>query len=275
MYDLLLSFSQQPSPFSCDTVKELWTRPHLAQQMLDTHLNQESDGASWQFEKIDQVVAQIDSQLDLSGKRVCDPGCGPGFYTERFASRGATVTGVDFSSLSLSFAKSKGTHKVQYIEADYLLDDLPTGFDLVTLIYTDYCSLSPQQRGKLLQRIRSMLNPGGYVALDVVGAGSFAAKEEVTLVENRLMNGFWAPGEYVGLKRTCLYLEERLTLDHYVIVQPEETWQIFNWVQHFTPQSIEKELRDAGFQIDHIAGDLRGTPLASEPHLIGVVARRD
>jgi len=275
MYDLLFSFSQRPTPFSRDTVKELWTRPHLARQMLDLHISQESDAASWRLERIDQVVERLDAQLDLSGKHVCDLGCGPGLYTERFASVGATVTGVDFSSYSVSFAKSHSTHKVQYIEADYLLDDLPTGFDLVTLIYTDYCSLSPQQRGKLLHRIRGMLKPGGYIALDVVGIGSFAAKEEVTLIENRLMNGFWAPGEYVGLKRTFLYKEDRLSLDHYVIVQPNETWKIFNWVQHFTPQSIDKELRDAGFKIDHLAGDLIGTPLEPEAPLIGVVARRD
>ncbi len=66
-----------------------------------------------------------------------------------------------------------------------------------------------------------------------------------------------------------------MTLDRYLIVQPNETWQIYNWTQHFTPVSIETELRNAGFQIDQMAGDLSGTPLEPESDLIGIVASVD
>ena len=274
MYDLLFDFSQRPIPFSRYTIKELWTRPHLARQMLDFHLSQQTDLASRRLESIDHVVEWVDAQLDLSKKRVCDLGCGPGLYTERFASRGAAVTGVDFSSHSLRFAESQGSLKVQYIEADYLLDDLPTGFDLVTLIYTDLCSLSSSQREKLLQRMCGMLNPGGHIVLDVAGIGSFATKEEKTIVEYRMMDGFWAPDDYVGIQRTFLYKEDCLSLDRYLIVQPNENWQIFNWTQYFTPQGIKKELGDAGFVVDHLVGDLSGIPLEPESDLIGIVASK-
>jgi len=274
MYELLFDFCERPEPFSRCTVKELWTRPHLARQMLDFHLSQDTDLASRRFESIDHVVEWIDAQLDLSRKSVCDLGCGPGLYAERFASKGAQVTGVDFSSHSLKFAESQSSQTVRYIEADYLLDDLPAGFDLVTLIYTDLCSLSATQRGKLLERMRGMLNPGGHIALDVAGIGSFATEEEKTVVEYRMMDGFWAPDDYVGVQRTFVYLEDCLSLDRYLIVQPNENWQIFNWTQHFTPLSIEKELRDAGFQVDHMAGDLSGVPLGPESDLIGIVASK-
>ena len=220
------------------------------------------------------MVEWIDARLSLTNKSVCDLGCGPGLYAERFASIGAKVTGVDFSRHSLNFAESQGSRTVQYIEADYLLDDLPTGFDLVTLIYADLCSLSPSQRGTLLQRMRRMLNPGGHIALDVAGVGSFTIKEEETIIEHQLMGGFWAPGDYVGVRRTFVYSEDCLTLDRYLIVQPNENWQIFNWTQHYVPLSIEQELQDAGFQVDHMAGDLSGTPLAPESDLIGIVARK-
>jgi len=274
MYELLLDFSERPAPFSRYTVKELWTRPHLARQMLDFHLSQETDLASRRLESIDHVVEWIDAQLNLSNKRVCDLGCGPGLYAERFAAQGADVTGVDFSGHSLKYAESQGSGSVSYLEADYLLDDLPTGFDLVTLIYTDFCSLSSKQRGLLLQRMRSMLNPGGHVALDVAAIASLSAKEEQTIVEYRMMDGFWAPDDYIGMQRTFVYLEDCLSLDRYLIVQPNENWQIFNWTQYFTPLSIENELRDAGFQVDHLAGDLSGTPLQPESDLIGVIASK-
>ncbi len=165
MYDLLYDISKRPQPFSRHTVKELWTRPHLARQMLSYHLNQDTDRASQRFESIDLVVEWIDAQLDLSAKSVCDLGCGPGLYAQRFASRGARVTGVDFSTHSLDFANTQGPQAIRYIEADYLADDLPTGFDVVTLIYTDLCALSAEKRKKLLGRMRRILNPDGHIVL--------------------------------------------------------------------------------------------------------------
>ena len=112
MYELLKDISQRPEPFSRYTAMELWTRPHLARQMLHFHLNQDTDLASRRIETIDRIVDWIDSSLHLSGKRVCDLGCGPGLYTERFASKGAEVTGVDFfdDSLTTPARKSAGEH---------------------------------------------------------------------------------------------------------------------------------------------------------------------
>lgn len=272
MYDLLYDISKRPEPFSRYTVKELWTRPHLAQQMLTYHLSQDTDLASRRFDSIDRVVEWIDAQLDLSEKSVCDLGCGPGLYAQRFASKGARVTGVDFSTHSLDFANTQGPQAIRYIEADYLADDLPTGFDVVTLIYTDLCALSAEKRKKLLGRMRRILNPGGHIVLDVAGIGSFANKEEMTIIEPNLMGGFWSATDYVGIQRVFVYPENYLSLDHYLIVQPNEAWQIYNWTQHFSPASLEKELHNAGFKIDEMAGDLSGTPLKSESDLIGIVA---
>jgi SAM-dependent methyltransferase len=272
MYELLYDISKRPGPFSRHTVKELWTRPHLARQMLTYHLSQETDLASRRYESIDQVVEWIDAQLDLSEKSLCDLGCGPGLYAQRFEFRGAKVTGVDFSAHSLDFAKAQGQQSVRYIEADYLVDDLPTGFDVVTLIYTDLCALSPEKRKKLLGRMRGMLNPGGHIIVDVAGIGSFTSKEEVTIIEHNLMGGFWSAEDYVGIQRTFIYPDDNLTLDRYLIVQPSDSWQIYNWTQHFTPVSIETELQSTGFRIDQMAGDLNGTPLEPESDLIGIIA---
>ena len=275
MYDLLYDLSRRPEPFSRYTTKELWTRPHLARQMLSFHLNQETDLASHRFEAIDQIVNWIDSQLNVSGKRVCDLGCGPGLYTQRFSAKGADVTGVDFSAHSLEYARIKvgeNEQSIRYLEADYLSDDLPTGFDIVTLIYTDFCVLSPTQRASLLGRTRGMLNPDGHLVMDIAGMGSFAGKEEYTHIEDHLMQGFWAEGDYVGIHRAFVYPQEHLSLDRYMIIEPNETWQIFNWFQYFTPQSLQAELNSAGFAVDQMVGDLTGEPLKSGGDFIGVIA---
>jgi SAM-dependent methyltransferase len=243
--------------------------------MLSFHLNQETELASRRFETIDEIVSWIDSQLGLSGKRVCDLGCGPGLYTQRFSTKGADVTGVDFSAHSLDYARRKSEEdkqSIRYLMADYLSDDLPAGSDIVTLIYTDFSVLSPTQRAKLLGRIRKMLNPGGQLVLDVAGMGSLNAKEECTCIEDKLMDGFWAEGDYVGIQRSFVYPQQDLSLDRYVIVEPNETWQIFNWFQYFTAQGLQQELNAAGFSVEQMSGGLRGEPLQAEGDFIAIIA---
>ncbi len=275
MYDLLYDLSRRPEPFSRYTAKELWTRPHLARQMLNYHLSQETELASRSIETIDRVVSWLDAQLDLDGKRVCDLGCGPGLYTQRFSARGADVTGVDFSKYSLDYARHKAREdeqSIRYLKADYLSDDLPTGFDMVALIYTDFCVLSPAQRTILLGRMRKMLNPSGHLVMDVAGMGSLAGKEECTHIEDHLMGGFWSEGDYVGIHRAFVYPEEHLSLDRYMIVEPHETWQIFNWFQYFAPESLQAELNSAGFAVDLMVGELTGEPLKTDGDFIAVIA---
>ena len=275
MYDLLKDVAKRPEPFSRYTAKALWTRPHLARQMLDYHLDQETDLASRRYGTIVEIVNWIDLQVNLPGKRLCDLGCGPGLYARRFSDVGADVTGVDFSAHSLEYARVKALENEQsitYVEADYLEDPLPGGFDVVTLIYMDYCVLSPAQRAHLLGRIRDMLNPGGRLVMDVAGVGLLKGKEETTCIEERLMGGFWAEGDYIGVQRSFVYPQEMLALDRYLIIEPGETWQIFNWFQHFTPGGVRAELGAAGFTLEEMAGDLAGAPLKSEGDYIGVIA---
>ena len=242
--------------------------------MLEYHLSQETELASRPMDTIDRVVGWIDARVPLQGQRLCDLGCGPGLYARRFAALGADVTGVDFSRHSLDYARTQGEYPVRYVEADYLSDDLPAGFDVVTLIYYDLCPLSPEQRATLLGRVREMLASGGRLVLDVLGMAALGSRSETINLEYRLMDGFWAAGDYVGIHRAHVYPDEHLSLDHYLIAEPTETWQIFNWLQYFTPQSIEAELNDAGYRVEHFAGDLAGAPLVPEGESIGVIAVR-
>ncbi len=274
MYDLIHDIAIRPAPFSKYTAKELWTKPHLARQMLTYHLNQETDLASRRIEIIDKAVRWIDTQLGLSGKKLCDLGCGPGLYAQRFSVLGAKVTGVDFSKQAIDYAMENTDKSISYLHADYLSDELPTGFDIITLIYMDLCVLSPEQRAKLLGRMCKMLNPGGHIVLDVPGTGMLKGREEATLIEDRLMGGFWAEGDYVGIQKTFIYETEQLVLDRYVIIEPDEIWQIYNWAQHFTPKMIEAELQDAGLVVTEMAADLTGAELKPEGDVIAVIAKK-
>lgn len=274
MYTLMKELALRPRPWSVSTVKELWTRPHLAREMLKYHLSQETDHSSRTLGTIDRIVAWIDSQLDFEGKKVIDLGCGPGLYTRRMAQRGARLTGVDFSANSLEYARSRDAQNIEYIEADYLEDELPGGFDIAVLIYYDFCAMAPENRSRLLQRIHGLLNPGGHLVVDLYGPGAFDAVSEHIEIENRLMFGFFAPGDYIGIHKTDVYEDDWISLDRFVVVEPGETWQIFNWAQYYTPERAVEELAAAGFMVSVMTGGLDGEPLADDSKTIGLIAEK-
>ena len=83
MYRDLLDFHERPTPFSRYTTDVLWTDPHIARRMLCNHLDPETDLASRRVQAIEAIVAWMDRKISLSGKSVCDLGCGPGLYTAR------------------------------------------------------------------------------------------------------------------------------------------------------------------------------------------------
>lgn len=91
--------------------------------------------------------------------------------------------------------------------------------------------------------------------------------------EADLLNGFWSPRRYYGFLNTFKYEEEKLVLDKYTLVEAARTRVIYNWLQHFTPQSLERELSECGLVVDAIYGDVAGSPYSPESPEFAVVAR--
>ena len=106
-FDVLDNLARRPEPFAENTIRALWTRPYLARKMLEYHLSQDTDHSSRRIVEIERIVAWLDDQLDLTGKRIIDLGCGPGLYVSRLARTGARVTGVDFSPRSIEYARER------------------------------------------------------------------------------------------------------------------------------------------------------------------------
>lgn len=276
MYTHLKTLSERPEPFSTYTADVLWTDPHIAAQMLRFHLDPESDLASRRPQRIESIVGWIDDAVGLSGKAVCDLGCGPGLYALRMAARGARVTGVDFSASSIAHAAAAARAagvEADFRTADYLHDDLPAGQDLAVLIYGDYCALSPQRRARLLARVRGVLRPGGALVFDVFSIGAFDALTEVEECGRCYMAGFWAPGDYFGFRRTFLYAERKVGLDRYLIAAPERIFTVDNWMQYFAPENAVAEARAAGFSRIETVDALTGGAWTPGADPFAVVAR--
>jgi 2-polyprenyl-3-methyl-5-hydroxy-6-metoxy-1,4-benzoquinol methylase len=111
--------------------------------------------------------------LGLLGRpgRLLDLGCWVGFLASEAASQGWQVTGVEPSRWAAERARSRG---VQVIEAPLLEAGLPAGaFDAVTL--GDVIEHFPDP-GAALDRVASLLAPGGVVWIATPDAGSRLAR---------------------------------------------------------------------------------------------------
>ncbi|MEO9469752.1 class I SAM-dependent methyltransferase [Parasphingorhabdus sp.] len=275
MHELLTNFVIKPELFSTYTTPKLWSDPHISNKMLAAHIDPSNDRASRKPETIAASVAWLDDRLKLQGKKLCDLGCGPGLYARQFGERGAETTGVDISSNSIEYARKNATGSTQPIKyeiLDYTHDPLPSGMDIFTLIYCDFCVLASDQRHQLLRQIHKSLNDDGQLALDVYSFVGFSNFREGISIEHNLMNGFWSSEDYVGLHNSFRYESEKASLDRYLIIQPEKHWEVCNWLQYFSIDSIRMELETAGFQIDHLASSMTGEVYNDTSEQIAIIA---
>jgi SAM-dependent methyltransferase len=273
----LQRINERPEVFSCLTTQALWTDPHISEQMLRFHLDGTIDLSSRRTESIETATQWMKTTFGLDhGARVLDLGCGPGLYTIRLARAGAHVTGVDFSARSIAHARAAARREgvgVTYVQDDYFSWDTDERFDLVTLIFCDYCPLAPHQRRALLDRVARWLAPDGAFLFDVCSVRGLEQRNESAMYAQSLMDGFWSPRPYFGFLNTFVYPEARVTLDRYEIVEEDGARTFYNWLQHFDPGSLRDELAASGFEVETLLGDVTGLPFDPNGPEFAVVAR--
>ena len=278
MYKKLADINSRPRPFSQYTAAKLWTDPHIAQQMLKTHLNQNTDRASRRLPFIEASVAWLQERFNIDpGTRVADFGCGPGLYTTRLAKLGAEMTGIDFSANSLEYARETAVIQnlsIDYIHTNYLNYSSDNRFDLILLIFCDFCALSPTQRQQLLGIFREHLAEGGAIVLDVHSLVEFAKFEEGASYGRRQYDDFWTDEDYFDFINQFKYEAERVTLDKYSIFTPTRTFAIYNWLQYYDQESLEAEFAANGLAITSWHANVAGEPFDPQSPTIAIVAQK-
>jgi len=278
MFKELKEINSRPTPFQFYTADELWTNEHTSMKMLEYHLNESVDLSSRNKDFIASSVKWIVSYFEIDeNKSIADFGCGPGLYTTSLAENNANVTGIDFSKRSINYARNVADQKglnINYFQQNYLEFDTKERFDLITMIFCDFCALSPKQRNTMLLKFYSLLKPNGSVLLDVHSLNIFNQKEETATYELNQLNGFWSSNDYYAFMNTFKYEQEKVTLDKYTIIEESQKRVVYNWLQYFSKDTLKKEFVDAGFKIDKMYSDVAGKIFTPETPDIAIVARK-
>jgi len=268
----------RPKPFEFYTASELWTDEYTSAQMLAYHLNENVDLSSRKMAFIDKSADWLINHLGITaGVSVVDFGCGPGLYTSRLAKTGADVTGIDFSARSIEYARDQARTMrlgIHYLNQNYLDFATDAQFDVVLMIFCDFCALGPAQREIMLGKFHSILKPGGRIVLDVYSMTAFDQRVEATGYEMNLLNSFWSPEPYYGFLNSFKYEEEKVTLEKYTIVGRAKTKSIYNWLQYFSIESLGKEFRETGLAIAEVYSDVAGKPYDAKASEFAVIAER-
>lgn len=248
----ILKLNEQPDLYEKGN-SFMWSSPHISKQLLDIHLDNNNDLASRKEATIQLTTEWILEQIPKAPQSILDLGCGPGLYCEKLSKSGHIVTGVDISTSSINYAKSKAAEqrkKITYRNADYLSLELPpNSYDLVIMIYTDLGVLLPRERSVLLQKVYNILKPGGMFIFDVINDARIKSK----LTPNSwdaVCEGFWSPNPYLLLANSFYYPDEKVILyQHHVISENNQTNTYRFWTHHFSIDDIRSIIGKHKFKL--------------------------
>jgi len=276
--DTLAQYAVRPRLFARTPVL-FWDDPYISQQMLAAHLDPSHDAASRRSETIEQSVAWMITHLGLQpGMRLLDLGCGPGLYCRRFAQAGLAVTGIDYSRRSIAYAASDAqAHNLPiiYHYQNYLDIAYEAEFDVICLIWCDFCALTDDERSQLLPRICRALKPGGVFIFDIFTLGYLVGLAETRHWEIQSHGGFWSPDPYIELRQVFLYPGTDTDVTQHLILTAGDTVTAYHiWNRSFSPGSLAPLLASVDLQIESYWSDLAGTPWGDGATMMGVIARK-
>jgi SAM-dependent methyltransferase len=283
LFTALEEINKKPKPYEKYTAMDLWNDPYISKKMLEAHLDPDFEPASRKKEFIEKSIAWMTKHFDITHKtKLCDFGCGPGLYTTPLASLGADVTGIDFSERSIRYARKIANEKnlnINYVLKNYLDFSSDKKFDLITMIYCDFCALSPAQRKQLLNKFYDLLNDGGSIFMDVYSLSFFDSLKEAMIYDRSskkdFWSDFWSDKPYFVFNSTFKYEVEKVSLSKYTIIEKERMREIFNWLQCYNLDSLKKEFQENGFEIVEHYSNVAGESYKTDSMEIAVVARKE
>ncbi|MBN1187260.1 MAG: methyltransferase domain-containing protein [Bacteroidales bacterium] len=247
--ELIKKLSNKPQLYEKGTAV-MWTDPYISQQLLELHLNPDHDIASRSKAKIENISRWILERSNKPNMKILDLGCGPGLYAELFAKKGHSVIGIDISANSIQYAIKQAKEKrldIEYLHKNYLDLDFENQFDLVILIYLDFCVLLPDERDKVLENIFKALKKGGLFICDVINERNLDKKilSKSWEVQKR---GFWKNAPCIVLTNGYHYPEAKILLEHHTVIGDNDIVDTYVfWSHYYKKNDLTSIFESKGF----------------------------
>jgi SAM-dependent methyltransferase len=178
------------------------------------------------------LAEQVAEYLDMSGvDRLMDLGGGSGVVSLALLRRHPHLTAVvvDIANVCAAgreiAAENSMENRITYYEADFLRDDLPSGFDMVL-----ECDAGPYS-DVLLRKIRTALNPGGRLAIvdqfaptEGVAPSSWLYWAFLASLENPNFTLLTVTEAQSRLKQAGFQLLSERTLSQYEVLRWSSDW---------------------------------------------------
>lgn len=232
-----------------------WDDPAFGERMLAEHLDQSHGAASRRLPEIRAQVEVMTDWLDLHpGDRLLDVTCGPGLYAAEFARTGIRVTGIDFSPVSIRYARAHCADlPCEFIQADVRTLDFgdagidPASFDAAMYIYGQFTVLTPEESRDVLRRIRSALRPGGRLLIETLDDGRFDKKDSRWWYTDH--RGLWGDFPFLHLGERRWDPEQRAAVERFYIINLD-TGELQSYGltdQAYPVEDMTAMLTEAGF----------------------------
>lgn len=245
----------------------LWQDPFISAHLLNAHLNPHHDNASRNHKFIEESSQWILDQI-TQHQSLLDLGCGPGLYTRIFKDSIQHVTGVDFSTSSITYAKAQ-KDQVEYIEANYVDMTLNDTYDTITMIHCEIGSVDITNRQAVFSKVKQHLKQDGKFIFDFFTPNALRSFQKSQRWVNH-QHGFFSDKPYTEIILNTTY-PDYISLKQSIILQDESIKTYRQWYQYLTLTDIQNELEEVGLKVSAFYEDLTGEPLNHTSETIAVV----
>ncbi|MCL2364340.1 MAG: class I SAM-dependent methyltransferase [Defluviitaleaceae bacterium] len=260
MFEQLKTMLTKPALYEKGTT-ELWTDPHISKGMLEAHLHPDWDAATRNHATVQENVKWISKVAPAETYRnLLDLGCGPGIYAEAFHKAGYCVTGMDISERSIRYARASAQEKnllITYRHQNFITMDFEAQFDLVTLIYFDFCVNSTEDRATIMKNIYAALKPGGLLIIELTMPQHYANRQEERKWEFA-KSGFFSDEPHLHLESFLRYDEDSTILKQSILITEQNVRSINIWHHAFTKDEFTHDLNAAGLSVKVVCGNMTG-----------------
>lgn len=220
-------------------------------------------------ERSDKETEFLIKALDMrAGDSVLDVCCGFGRHTNRLASRGMKVTGLDISEGFLQIARQEAedlANRPQYILSDMRNISFSKEFDHILSLFTSFGYYDDETNLKIIKTMRKALKDNGQFCIETINRD--------TLLKNFKECIYTEIGENIQIDRSCFdSVSGRITTRRLIYLNRQFKIKDY-FIRVYNPSEITLLLKCAGFKnIKLYAGFQNDLPDLSSMRLLAIAS---